>query len=457
MTLITFLEKTTSELEILGFDAKFGQIRITENEIFVGIKTENKNKHYDKWNKPNYFELGQSVGAVISKTKLLELKMSAVDFEYDFVLGALCSQYSFDKYLKISDKKLFSIENNLDQKAKQKLEIMVESIAITKSVVNEIPANLYPESYCEIIQKQIPDVQIFDQKWLKEQGMEATIAVGNGSLHESMMIWATYKPKGQIKKKIVLVGKAVTFDSGGNDIKSDMKSMKSDMAGSGTCFGVFCAISKLGLEHTQIDWISTMAENVTDGKSYKSDDILSTYSGQTVEIFNTDAEGRLTLADSLSFATTLDPDFIVDVATLTGMVSFAITDQFTGLMGNDKNLVDSIESAFLGVNEKIMPIAMPESLRSHVKGVHSDLINTAKTRQAGHITAGLFLSHFVDQNLFRGQNFENLENPKQYSWAHLDVAGTAFDGKYSKSIGAAATGKNVQGLVEWILGQDLQN
>ena len=205
----------------------------------------------------------------------------------------------------------------------------------------------------------------------------------------------------------------------------------------------------------EIHWLTAFCENSVNSNSYRSDDILESFSGQTMEVWNTDAEGRLTLADVLSYGTLLEPDYMVDAATLTGACVVANSNYFTGLMGNDESLNQNLMTSFIDNNERTVTNHFPEILRESVQGSLGDLINTGKLqRQAGHITAGLFLSHFIDQNNWRPQVLEKyqIKNPKAYNWAHLDIAGTAFNNTQNALETQGATGQSVRSLVDWVLG-----
>ena len=194
------------------------------------------------------------------------------------------------------------------------------------------------------------------------------------------------------------------------------------------------------------------------GSAYKSDDILTTLSGQTVEVWNTDAEGRLTLADALSLASLEDPDYIVDAATLTGACVLAVSEHYTALMGNSRDLNAQLERGFLAAGEKVVNLPLPEVLREQVQGELGDLRNTGKERFAGHLTAGLFLSHFVEQAKFRPAVRERLgiTSPRAAAWAHLDVAGSSFNAKKNPLELNGATGASVRALCEWLLAVDAQ-
>jgi leucyl aminopeptidase len=270
------------------------------------------------------------------------------------------------------------------------------------------------------------------------------------------MVHVIIKPKGEVKNKVCLVGKGVTYDSGGLDIKVGgfMKTMKVDMGGSATMFGVMKTLSDMDLQNTEVHWISAWVENMVDGASYKSDDVLTTYSGQTVEIWNTDAEGRLTLADALTLATLQDPDYIIDTATLTGAAVRSVSEHYTAMMGNDYRLISTLEATFIQEGEKTVHTPLPEVLRKEVKGKVGQFVNTSKIGpMAGHLTAGLFLSHFVDQRNFRNSKL-NIKEPKAYAWAHLDIAGSVWNKNHNNLEVDGATGQSVRSLAAWILDLD---
>ncbi len=282
--------------------------------------------------------------------------------------------------------------------------------------------------------------------------MKGITFVGRASRFKPTLVHVTLKPEGEIKHTICLIGKGLTYDSGGLDIKvaGHMRTMKTDMAGSATMFGVIKILSELGLKNTQVHWISAFAENMISESSYKADDIITSYSGQTIEVYNTDAEGRLTLADALTYATLLNPDYIIDAATLTGACIMALSAYFTALMGNDTELCQKLHDTFVEENEPTILVHMPEMLREYVQGSNSDLVNTSKSPiSSGHVTAGLFLSHFVDQSLFRNPEIK-IENPKCFKWAHMDIAGSAYNESKNNLGVSGATGQSVKSLVKFV-------
>lgn len=453
------------------FEGKFGQVVLEAGNLYVGAKFENKNKSIDPFNKADFYALGAKVTSRIKATTLtkftlnLDFQISDKDLEH-LLMGLLQSSYNFDKYLKKAKtvNLEFSVPGQLSQVKLEYIQTISDSVDLTRDLVNDTPQAINPSTMPRIVDNKfegLANVSIAKLSYEKmiKMGMDGIVAVGKASINKPVLIHTTIKPKVETKKKIVLIGKGLCYDSGGLDIKTagHMKDMKSDMCGSALMFGTTLALAKLGLENIELHWISAFAENMIDGSAYKSDDILTSYSGQTMEIHNTDAEGRLTLADALSYATLLDPDYIIDAATLTGACIVALSEYNTALMSNDLGLKNKLLAKFESEMEPTVYTPMPEVLRQYVKGDISDLMNTSTiSRQSGHVTAGLFLSHFVDQNNFRNPKLE-ISNPKTYSWVHLDIAGSAFNKKHNSLKATGATGQSVRSLVSWVLDEDKIN
>lgn len=289
-------------------------------------------------------------------------------------------------------------------------------------------------------------------------GMDGINYVGRASDHKPVMVHAVFHPPKTVKYRVCLVGKGVTYDSGGLNIKlgDQMKTMKCDIGGAATIFGLFKTIAINKLEHTEVHWISPFVENMINSNSFKADDIIKSYSGQTIEVHNTDAEGRLTLADALSYATCFQPDYIVDLATLTGACVFALSDEFTAIMGNDKKLLSGLHNAFIQNLEDAQLLTLSMNLKETVEGDISDVINTSKIKNAGHITAGHFLSFFIDQSNFTNLKLTDRET-KTYSWAHLDIAGSSYNNNKNKIGAKGATGHGVRSLWTWLKSLDNQS
>jgi leucyl aminopeptidase len=463
-----------STLKNINFKGSFGEVALLSesNCMFIGTDHKNKFQSYDNFAKADYYSLGSKIVKRLQKTKIRTVQINSLSninskqLEH-FLLGLRQGGYDFDNYLreKTSIELEIFLENRLsevlDKDNLDYIEAVTQSVRLARNLVNETPQAVNPTTMPSIIQNEFlgqKNIQInhINYEKLIEMKMDGIVAVGKASIHKPVLMHSVLKPKGDVKRRIVLVGKGLTYDSGGLDIKGGghMRDMKSDMAGSATMFAAFKALSMIGLDSVEVHWLSAFAENMIDANAYKSDDILTTYSGLTVEIHNTDAEGRLTLADVLSYATLLDPDYIVDAATLTGACIVALTDSYTAVMSNNKDLIKKLMNNFTQELEPSTEVKLRESIRKYVKGDNSDLINTSTLeRQAGHQTAGLFLSHFVEQSQFRNPELK-IKDPKSYSWVHLDIAGSAFNNKHNSLGVNGATGQSIRSLVQWVLSED---
>jgi leucyl aminopeptidase len=461
-------------LKTLQFEGKYGQIAILaeSKEIYVGTKYETGSDSIDPFAVADYYALGSKITKALKGTTFESATINSPavittkQLEH-LLLGLLQGGVDFDKYIKTKTSKDFDfyLEDRLlevlDADKVAYINAINGAVTLTRKVVEDTPQAINPSTMPDIIKGEFASnrnvsIEVIDYQKLLEMGMEGITAVGRASINKPVLVHTTIKPKGDTKKKIVLIGKGLCYDSGGYDIKTGgfMKGMKDDMAGSGTMFGATKALADIGLENVELHWLSAFAENMIDGGAYKADDILTSYSGQTIEIFNTDAEGRLTLADVLAYSTLLEPDYIIDAATLTGACIMAVTKNFTALMSNSKELKDKLITKFEEENEPTVYTPMPEIHRKVVKGEISDLMNTSHLeRQAGHITAGLFLSHFVDQKLFRNPKLD-IPNPKSYKWVHLDIAGSASNNKQNSLGVNGATGQSVRSLVGFVLDED---
>jgi leucyl aminopeptidase len=458
----------------IKFEGKFGQVAFLAEikSVFVGVSFEGKTLSIDPFNKQDFYKLGAKIASSLKSTKITDIELSSTDIISKddlakLLLGLMQGSESFDKYLKEKSTKEYqiyldqSLENVLEQTDIDDLYTYNKGLNLTRNLVNDTPEAINPVTIVPIIENEFANsdnvtTKFYGYSMLQEMGMEGIVAVGKASDKKPIMAHTIVTPKGEIKKRIVLVGKGLTYDCGGLDIKTGghMLGMKTDMAGSATMFGITKIISELGLENIELHWLTAYAENMIDGNAYKADDILTSYSGQTIEIHNTDAEGRLTLADVLSFATLLNPDYIIDAATLTWACIGALSEYNTAFMTNSKYLKDTLLAKFEEELEPTVYTPMPEVLREYVKGDISDLMNTSTLeRQSGHVTAGLFLSHFVDQNNFRNPDL-NIENPKVFDWVHLDIAGSAYNNKHNSLGIKGATGQSVRSIVKWILDED---
>ncbi|MFM9109087.1 MAG: leucyl aminopeptidase, partial [Prochlorococcaceae cyanobacterium] len=268
-------------------------------------------------------------------------------------------------------------------------------------------------------------------------GMGAYLGVAQGSDLPPKFIHLTYRPEGEVRRRVALVGKGLTFDAGGYNLKtagSQIEMMKYDMGGSAAVLGAARAIGQRRPEGVEVHVIVASCENMISGGAIHPGDVLTAANGKTIEINNTDAEGRLTLADALVYAARLEPDAIVDLATLTGACVIALGEEIAGLWANGDGLADGLLAAALEGGEALWRLPLRGSYKDGLKSHLADLKNTGP-RPGGSITAALFLQEFV---------------PADVAWAHLDIAGTVWTDKGRGLDPAGATGFGVRTLVHWI-------
>ena len=321
----------------------------------------------------------------------------------------------------------------------QPAEITLQSVVAVRDLVNK-PANMiYPESLAAearaLARGKNVSVKVLDMAAAEKRGMGAFLGVAQGGGHPGRIIVLEYKGAGPRVRPIALVGKAITFDSGGLSLKpaEGMGNMKTDMAGGAVVLGVMIGAAQLGLKKNLVGIIPA-AENMPDGKAYRPGDVLTSMSGLTVEITNTDAEGRLVLADGLALAREYKPKRIIDLATLTGACVVALGEKCAGLMGNADGLIEDLRASSEATGERIWPLPLFEDYFEIMKSEVADFKN-AGARWAGTITAGLFLQQFVGDDV---------------EWAHLDIAGPARADKESPGIPAGATGFGVHLLLHYL-------
>lgn len=311
------------------------------------------------------------------------------------------------------------ITSGENQIAARRGKAIATGILTTKEVV-AAPANcLTPGSLAQaartVARECGLDVTVLGRKKCEELGMGCYLGVSQGSAHEPQFIHMTYKPKGDVKKKIAFVGKAVTFDSGGYNLKAGAGSMielmKWDMGGSGTVLGSAKVIGTLKPENVEVHFIMPACENMISDKAIHPGDILKASNGKTVEVINTDAEGRLCLADALVYAENLgEMDYIVDIATLTGAIIVSLGNEYAGIWSSSDDLANNLIECGKASGDKLWHMPLVDAYSEQLKSSIADLRNLGVGRGGGSITAALFLKEFV----------------KNKNWAHLDIAGTAW-------------------------------
>ena len=332
------------------------------------------------------------------------------------------------------EKVLWCTEN---ETAVERGQILGDSVNLTRRLVNLPADDIYPETFateCEIIGQQAGfDVEVWDQQKLQQEKCNAHLAVARGSTRPPRLVIMRYLGGNSDGPVLGLVGKGVTFDSGGLSLKpsAGMFDMKCDMAGAGTVVGAMQAIARLKLPVNVIGFAG-LAENMVSGDSYKLGDVIVSRNGKTIEVHNTDAEGRLVLADTLDVAVELGVDHLVDLATLTGACMVALGRNVVGQMTNHNEWNQFVANAAQKCGEVAWSLPMFKEYGDLIKSDVADIKNVGDGRYGGAITAGKFLEEFV----------------REKPWVHLDIAGPSFSEKPSAWIDGGASGVMVRTLVE---------
>ncbi|MBU1927862.1 leucyl aminopeptidase, partial [bacterium] len=360
-----------------------------------------------------------------SNYKSVKILCESADVLAALVEGIVLGGYEYIKYKsepkKVALKKITLSCGSSDFETMQKVFdealIVANATNFTRDIVNEIPEDMNPPAFAKLAKELAKEnnlsCEILGEKEMDAQKMHSMLAVGRASRHESQLIHLTYKPKGA-KTIISLVGKGLTYDSGGLSLKAaaSMVTMKMDKAGGCSVLGMIKAASELKLD-VEIHAFIGAVENMIGGDAYKPDDVLVARSGTTIEVRNTDAEGRLVLADVLDYAQDkVKADYIFDFATLTGACMVALGQYTTGLMGHSSSLKHRVLSAANNSGELVGSLPFNRHLKKLLKSEIADISNTSSKPYGGAITAGLFLDKFIKE--------ENKEK-----WLHFDIAGSA--------------------------------
>lgn len=439
-------EKTSEELANTyavdkdHFEGKFGQTYLlhtlgkipADKILIIGF---GKKEEFD------HNKMRVAVAKSIKKLQQIKAKKAAFDFDVNVdygksaAIGAMIADYAYDKYKSEKAHHLDEItfarfsENDLNEGI-----IFGEAMKFTRDLANT-PAQIATPTKLSEIAKELEGIEtkVFDKEEIARMGMGAYLAVGQGSVQPPKFIHMKYTGK-NVKKKIALIGKGICFDSGGLDIKpaSSMLTMKDDMSGAACILGVMRALSKLKPD-MEVHGIIAACENMPSGSSYKPGDILTAKNGKTIEIDNTDAEGRLTLADALCYACELGVDEVIDIATLTGACMVALGTVASGIMGNDEEMINRVIETAKESGETFWQLPMFKEYFDSLRSDIADMKNTG-SRNGGASAAGLFLQQFV----------------KDTKWCHIDIAGTAYIEKPQKEFIAGATGAGVRTLLNYV-------
>jgi len=440
-----FAKQADERIKAKDFDGSEGQtlILFDKKQKFTMIGRGKKDKQM-----PNASEmLG---GTMAGLAKKLRAKKAALILDGKDLLqianGFILGDYEFKHYKKEDAKAPKIVEVTfVTDKNKENLEILKtlnsfqESSALVRTLINIIPSELDPKGFVteseKVVKNRALTLTVFDEKKLKTMGCGGLIGVGQGAKVGPRMIILEYKNKAKSKNAdIVFVGKGVTFDTGGLNLKPSghIETMKQDMAGAATVLGAMQAIADQKLKGHFVG-ILVCAENALSDKSVHPGDILQMYNGKTVEVLNTDAEGRLILADGLAYAEKqFKPKMMVNIATLTGAVSVALGYKISGVMGNNKKTTAKILKTAESVDERMWELPLDADFVKATEGNISDLKNISDGMRAGSTMGGAFLSNFVEKT----------------PWAHIDIGGTAWADKPTPTTKYGSTSAGLRTLIE---------
>ena len=387
--------------------------------LFCGMQTKNRD---------DFRATAANAIRALKSSNYASAKINVTDIEIFQALieGISLGDYEFNEYKSKPNKRVLKnitfTSDTVDKKELKKILdealIIANATCFTRDIVNMAPQELNPATLAELAMKLAKEnsltCKVFEEEGLKKEKMNAMLAVGRASIHESRLIHLTYKPKNP-RKVISLIGKGLTYDSGGLSLKpaTSMVTMKMDKAGACAVLGMMKAASELKLD-VEIHGFIGAVENMIGGNAYKPDDVLISRNGTTIEVRNTDAEGRLVLADVLDYAQEkVKADYIFDFATLTGACMVALGQYTTGIMGHSQELFHYFYDAAYDSGELVGSLPFNKHLKKLLKSEIADISNVSSKPYGGAITAGLFLDQFIKD--------ENKEK-----WLHFDIAGSAY-------------------------------
>ena len=366
--------------------------------------------------------------------------------------GAFLANHKFDKYKQKDQKKSSELHFLLPaqdvskfEKLRREVEIICQSTVLARNWVNTPSNDKFPARLAELITEHAKNskalkIRVLDEKELGAEKFGSILAVAAGSRNPARMLIMEYKPESSANT-VVLIGKGVTYDSGGMNLKTSgsLSDMKVDMAGGAAVAAFMIAAADLRMKGKNFIGIIPMVENMISGSAMRAGDVIRGYSGKTIEIGNTDAEGRLILADAISYAIeTYSPSEIIDLATLTGACITALGEKIAGVFSSDDRLAESILKAGRKTGERCWQMPLPDDYRELLDSDIAEINNMPKSRSGGAITAALFLKEFAGDS----------------TWAHIDIAGPAFLKKENAYCGSGGTGFGVRLLYELLRGNE---
>jgi len=444
-------QKINSNLDILKVKKKGEEISsfdLSNNRKCFVIKVKNKYENYYPQEKGGNFFSYLKKFKDINKIDLYADSLNydkdkVVKFFPEFIFGFNLKSYRFNKYKTLNKEKInkrisFTVIASSNEKIQKKYnyyDAIKEGVFLARDLVSEPPNVLNPEAYVREIKKLSKlglKIKIYNEKKLKKLGLNALLGVGQGSANDTYLVTIEWNGINKSKKKpLAFVGKGVCFDTGGISLKPAkfMEEMKYDMAGSAVVVGL---LKTFALRKAKINAVGVvgLVENMPGSNAQRPGDIVKSFSGKTIEVLNTDAEGRLVLADALSFTEKkFGPKFIIDLATLTGAIIISLGEEYAGLFSNNDELSKNIYKASENVNEKVWRLPLHKNYDKLIDSSIADVQNINYVGGAGSITAAQFLQRFI---------------LNKTPWAHLDIAGMAFSKKAANLNPGGATGFGVR-------------
>ena len=443
----SFIKKSISSNNLVSKNIISFNINASQKIILIKLKNNQTSLEIEKLGAEFYMYLKSNSYFKITFDEQ-NIRSAVLKNEYffdQFIQGLQLKSYEFNKYKSKSKEKKFDIEiinknSSFTFNKNKKFKSLIEGTNLTKDLVSEPGNILHPDEYAKRLLKLRKfglKVNVYNKTEMKKLGMNALLGVGQGSIRGSYLVTMEWKGSRSKKKPLAFVGKGVCFDTGGISLKPAkfMEDMTYDMAGSAVVVGL---MKSLALRKAKINAIGVvgLVENMPGGNAQRPGDIVKSYSGKTIEVLNTDAEGRLVLADALTFTEEkYKPEFIVDLATLTGAIIVSLGSEFAGLFSNNDKLSKQLFDAGQKVGERVWRMPLDENYDKLINSKNADMQNINYVGGAGSTTAAQFLQRFII---------------KKTPWAHLDIAGMAFS-KYGGALNSeGATGFGVRLLNQLI-------
>lgn len=441
----------STEENLIQFNLKDGRL------VLLNKVGERKKLHSDSFRRAASTLVRKLTSLKVAETLIIPADLSDEEITLNFktheyyiqtyLEGFKLGAYKYEDYLSKKQSSVISVKVYYPEVSDEKLreiysttEVLMKYVYLARDLQNKPSNELTPQKFTELIKEYAKKnknikIKVFDFEQIKKMKMGGLEAVGKGSDNPPYFVVLEYNGKPQSKDKTVLVGKGITFDSGGISLKpaSGMWEMKGDMSGAAAVVSSIFAASELNLK-TNLVGLVPLAENMPSGKSMKPGDIIKTASGKSIEIDNTDAEGRLILADALEYASKYKPKVVIDLSTLTGACVVALGQFAAGLFTRSDELANKLTEAGNITSEKVWRLPLWDDYHSLIKSNYADVKNVGG-RWAGAITAACFLEKFVDEN---------------YQWAHLDIAGPAFQEDTIPYNSKTMTGYGVRLLIEYL-------